>query len=186
MDVRLAATLELTTEDLVRIRRVCDVAFGERDDPRPAHGEAFTDEDFDHALGGVHAIGVEGAEIVGHASWVERELHVAGVPIATGYVEAVAVLPELQRRGLGTRVMGALTRDLRRRFPLGALDTSKHAFYERLGWERWRGPTSVWTTDGDRPTPEEDGYVMILRTPTSPPLDLDAPISCDRREGDVW
>jgi aminoglycoside 2'-N-acetyltransferase I len=40
--------------------------------------------------------------------------------------------------------------------------------------------------DGERPTPAEDGYIMVLRTPASPPLDLEAPISCDWRAGDVW
>ena len=36
-------------------------------------------------------------------------------------------------------------------------------------------------------TPEEDGLVMVRRTPTTPSdLDLDAPISCDWRPGDVW
>ena len=35
-------------------------------------------------------------------------------------------------------------------------------------------------------TPEEDGLVMAC-TPTTPSdLDLDAPISCDWRPGDVW
>jgi len=35
-------------------------------------------------------------------------------------------------------------------------------------------------------TREEDGYVMILRTPSSPRLDPEAPISCEWRPGDVW
>jgi aminoglycoside 2'-N-acetyltransferase I len=53
--------------------------------------------------------------------------------------------------------------------------------------ERWRGPTFVRLGDRERATPEEDGFVMILRTPRTPAsLDLDAPISCDWREGDVW
>jgi aminoglycoside 2'-N-acetyltransferase I len=72
-------------------------------------------------------------------------------------------------------------------YALGGLDTGSHGFYERLGWERWRGPTSVRAAEGERRTPEEDGYVMILRTPGTPAdLDVDAPISCDWRPGDVW
>jgi aminoglycoside 2'-N-acetyltransferase I len=35
-------------------------------------------------------------------------------------------------------------------------------------------------------TPEEDGAVMVRMTPTTPELDLTAPISCDWRPGDVW
>jgi aminoglycoside 2'-N-acetyltransferase I len=41
--------------------------------------------------------------------------------------------------------------------------------------------------DGDvRPTPEEDGAVLVRFTPSSPPLDVSGPISCDWRRGDVW
>jgi aminoglycoside 2'-N-acetyltransferase I len=71
-------------------------------------------------------------------------------------------------------------------FELGALGTGSQGFYERLGWQVWRGPTSVRTAEGEQPTPDEDGYVLVLLTPTSPVLDLGAPISCDWRPGDVW
>ncbi len=40
--------------------------------------------------------------------------------------------------------------------------------------------------DGERRTPDDDPYIMVLRTPSSPPLDITAPISCDWRPGDVW
>jgi aminoglycoside 2'-N-acetyltransferase I len=59
-------------------------------------------------------------------------------------------------------------------------------FYERLGWERWLGPTSVRTATGTERTPDDDGGIMILRTPASPGLDLTANIACDWRDGDVW
>jgi aminoglycoside 2'-N-acetyltransferase I len=35
-------------------------------------------------------------------------------------------------------------------------------------------------------TPDDDGYIMVLLTRMSPPLDLDATISCEWRSGDVW
>jgi aminoglycoside 2'-N-acetyltransferase I len=35
-------------------------------------------------------------------------------------------------------------------------------------------------------TPEEDGGILILRTPMTPPLDLTAALSCEWRPGDVW
>jgi aminoglycoside 2'-N-acetyltransferase I len=35
-------------------------------------------------------------------------------------------------------------------------------------------------------TPDEDGLIPVLPTPTSPPLDFDAPLTCDWRAGDVW
>jgi aminoglycoside 2'-N-acetyltransferase I len=125
-------------------------------------------------------------EIVAHASVVERELHVDGRPLRTGYVEAVATAPDRQGRGLGSSVMQDVISFIRERFELGALDTGSHGFYERLGWMTWTGPTSVRTADGPIRTPDEDGDVMIVPTPASPPLDLTAPISCEWRPGDVW
>jgi len=72
------------------------------------------------------------------------------------------------------------------RFELGALGTGAHRFYERLGWETWLGRTFVRTAEGVDPTPDEDGYILVLRTPSSPPLDPTGAISCDWRPGDVW
>ena len=66
------------------------------------------------------------------------------------------------------------------------LGTGEQHFYERLGWRTWRGPAFVRTPDGARRTPDEEGFILVLETVTSPPLDLDAPISCDWRPGDVW
>jgi aminoglycoside 2'-N-acetyltransferase I len=71
-------------------------------------------------------------------------------------------------------------------FELGALATGRHAFYERLGWRTWRGPSSVRTPHGELPTPDEDGYLMVLKTARTPAIDLTQSISCDWRPGDVW
>lgn len=178
--LRRLATNQLTARESAAIRALLERAFG--DDP----DERFGDDDWDHALGGIHYVLDDGAEIVGHAALVERELHVAGRPLRTGYVEAVATAPDRQGRGLGTRLMTHVNADIRLGFELGALGTGRHAFYERLGWKRWRGPTAVRGPQGDRRTPNEDGYILVLPTPSSPALDLDAPISCDWRPGDVW
>jgi aminoglycoside 2'-N-acetyltransferase I len=75
---------------------------------------------------------------------------------------------------------------IRDRFELGALGTGRAAFYERLGWRTWRGPSAVRTPGGEHPTPEDDGFIMVLETPSTPPLDPADPISCDWRPGDVW
>jgi aminoglycoside 2'-N-acetyltransferase I len=72
------------------------------------------------------------------------------------------------------------------RFELGALGTGRHRFYERLGWLIWTGPSSVRTPDGPRRTPEDDGSILVLPTPSTPALDVTTPISCDWRPGDVW
>ena len=148
--------------------------------------ERFTDEDWDHAVGGVHFILEEGGRIEAHASVVERELQTSGHHLATGYVEAVATWPIHQRRGYGSALMRVVTQYIDQTFQLGALGTGSLSFYERLGWVTWKGPTLVRTESGLVRTPEEDGAVLVRITPTSQKLDLSAPISCDWRPGDVW
>jgi aminoglycoside 2'-N-acetyltransferase I len=179
VDVRHASTAELTSEQLVDIRDLLWTAF-------PLGEEAFTEDDWQHAMGGEHFwLEVDGS-IVSHASVVERELHVDDRPIRTGYVEAVATAPDRQRLGFGSAVMQAVNAYIRDTFELGALGTGAHAFYERLGWRTWRGSTFVRTTKGRQRTPDEDGLILVLPTPTSSTLDLDSSISCDWRPGDVW
>jgi aminoglycoside 2'-N-acetyltransferase I len=148
--------------------------------------ERFTDDDWAHAVGGMHFVLDLDGEIVTHASVVERELHVAGRPLRTGYVEAVATASGREGAGFGSLVIADVTSYIRDRFELGALGTGRHRFYERLGWLTWTGPASVRTPEGPRRTSDEDGYILVLPTPSSPALDLDAPISCDWRSGDVW
>lgn len=148
--------------------------------------EEFTDKDWDHAVGGLHFLLEEGETIVAHASVVERELHTGGRRLVTGYVEAVATRPMHQRRGHGSALMREVGEYIDETFELGALDTGSSAFYERLGWVVWKGPTFVRTDSGLIRTADEDGQVLVRLTPTSPELDLSAPISCDWRPGDVW
>lgn len=178
--LRRLSTPDLTTSEIASIRDLMAAAFGSDDD------EAFTDDDWAHAIGGLHFVLEIDGEIVGHASVVERELHVGGRPLRTGYVEAVATAPTRQGQGLGSLVLGEVTGYIRDRFELGALGTGHHQFYARQGWRTWAGPSAVRTADGTRRTPEDDGSIMVLATPTSPPLDLSAAISCEWRPGDVW
>jgi aminoglycoside 2'-N-acetyltransferase I len=137
-------------------------------------------------VGGVHFVLDIDGEIVAHASVVERELHVDGRPLRTGYVEAVGTAVDRQGAGLGSLVMTDVAWYIGDHFELGALATGRHRFYERLGWLTWTGPTFVRTPDGPRPTPEEDGDILVLRTPSTPSLDPTASISCEWRGGDVW
>jgi aminoglycoside 2'-N-acetyltransferase I len=127
-----------------------------------------------------------GGAIVAHASVVERDVHIDGRPLRTGYVEAVATAPNEQRRGYGATVMRNVNDYIAANFELGALGTGSQGFYERLGWQVWRGQSFVRTQHGEEPTPDEDGYILVLETSLSPPLDLTRPISCEWRPGDVW
>lgn len=177
--VRSVASDELRPEEVAALRDLFGSAWG-------SASEEFTDEDWDHAVGGVHFILEEGGAIAAHASVVQRELHTSGHRLATGYVEAVATWPIRQRRGHGTAVMREVGEYIDRTFQLGALATGSRAFYERLGWVVWKGPTFVRRDAGLIRTSEEDGNVLVRLTPKSPELDLSAPISCEWRSGDVW
>ncbi len=179
--VRRPRTDELSASDLAAIRTLMYVAFASEDEE-----ERFADSDWEHALGGVHVLAELNRAIVGHASVVERVLEVDGRPVRTGYVEAVATAPALQGHGIGTRVMRAANELIRETCELGALGTGEHGFYERLGWQVWQGPLFVRTPVGEERTPEEEGGILVLTTPSTGPLDLGARLSCDWREGDVW
>lgn len=158
------------------LRRLLDAAFA----------GAFTDDDWEHALGGVHVWIAEGDRVISHASIIERTLVCDGHRLRVGYVEAVATLQSHRHQRYGSAVMTRAGEIIRARHALGALSTGSHAFYERLGWERWLGPTFVDTPRGRERTAADDGGVMILRTERSPAVDLGGEIVCDWRAGDVW
>ncbi len=178
--LRRVRTAELDAVETAAIRELMVRAFGTDPD------EAFTADDWAHAIGGVHFVVDLAGEVVAHASVVERDLHVDGVALRTGYVEAVATSPANQGTGLGSLVMSAVNAHIEAGFQLGALGTGRQTFYERLGWLRWAGPSYVRTPGGLERTPEDDAYLMVLRTASSPPFELASSISCDWRPGDVW
>ena len=146
----------------------------------------FTDHDWEHALGGVHALLWEAGELIGHASVVQRRLLHGGRALRAGYVEGVGVRADRRRRGHGATLMAALERLVRDAYDLGARGASDAAasFYAARGWQLWRGPTSALTPAGITRTPEEDGGIYVL--PVAVALDLNAELSCDWRNGDVW
>ncbi|WP_376775127.1 GNAT family N-acetyltransferase [Saccharopolyspora phatthalungensis] len=146
----------------------------------------MTEHDWEHCLGGIHALVWEHGELVGHAAVVQRRLLHAGRALRTGYVEGVAVRADRRRRGIGAAMMTELERVVRGAYELGALGASDDgaAFYQARGWQRWQGPTFALTPTGTRRTPEEDGAIYVL--PVATPLDPTGDLTCDWREGDVW
>ena len=146
----------------------------------------FSDEDWAHTIGGIHVWSSDSAGLVSHASLVERTLQCAGKTVRVGYVEAVATRASNRRRGYGTAVMKHIGDLIRNGYELGALSTGAPGFYAPLGWEAWRGPSFVDSPRGRERTADDDGSIMILRTPRSPALDLDQAIICDWRGGEVW
>ena len=171
----VAHTADLPPELLAGSERLLYAAFDD-----------MAESDWEHALGGIHAVLTDGAAVLGHASVVQRRLVHGGRALRTGYVEAVAVAADHRRRGHGDRLMTALERVIAGAYDLGGLGATDEgaAFYAARGWQRWRGPTSALTPDGVRRTPDEDGAVFVL--PGSAPLDLDGELTCDWRDGDVW
>jgi aminoglycoside 2'-N-acetyltransferase I len=138
---------------------------------------------------GVHVLAEEqGRGIMAHAAIVDRLLYPGDATLHAGYVEAVAVWPDLQAKGLGTEVMQVIDRLIDDRYELGALGTGRHAFYARLGWKVWQGPTWIRNRDGSlERSPDEDGGILVRLTPRTPPdLDLTSPIAVDWRPGEVW
>jgi aminoglycoside 2'-N-acetyltransferase I len=153
---------------------------------RDAFEGELSREDWEHSLGGVHALVWEGAELIGHAAVVQRRLLHGGRALRAGYVEGVAVRADRRGRGHGGALMDALERVLRGAYEVGALAATDAAvkLYTGRGWQRWRGPTSALTPDGIVRTEEEDGSVYVL--PLTATLDLAGELTCDWRDGDVW
>ncbi len=175
--VREIATADLTPTDIAELWSLFYAAW-------PAGH--FDQHDFDHAMGGRHWVIELDGRIVTHAAVVPRLLSLGDRQLRTGYVEAVGTLPEHENRGFGSAVVTAVGSHIRATCELGALSTGRFAFYERLGWRRWLGPTSVRTDAGAVRTEDEDGSILVLPTPRTPALDLTASLTCDWRDGDVW
>lgn len=170
-------TEQLSTRDGASIRRMLDRAFS----------GTFDDRDWDHALGGHHVLVWQGDEIVAHASVVPRTMRIGGEAAEVGYVEAVATDPDAQGTGIGTLAMTSTNDVIATWFRLGFLSTGAHHFYERLGWERWSGPTFVRLADGAlHRTPDEDDGIMVLRIGDGNAVDPTASLACDERTGDDW
>jgi aminoglycoside 2'-N-acetyltransferase I len=174
-EVVVAHTSELDVDALAAARALLYDVFDD-----------MTEQDWEHALGGLHALVWEGHELVGHGAVVQRRLLHGGRALRTGYVEGVAVRGDRRRRGYAGALMEPLEQAIRGGHELGALGASDMAapFYAARGWRPWRGPTSALTPSGITRTPDEDGGVYVLAAGTA--LDLDGELTCDWRDGDVW
>lgn len=175
-EIRTAHTADLDAATRAAARSLLDEVF---------EGD-MSDHDWEHCLGGVHALVWEGGELVGHAALVQRRLLHGGRALRTGYVEGVGVRPDRRGRGYGAALMAALERVVRGAYDLGALGSTDEAlgFYAARGWRRWLGPTSALTPAGVVRTEEDDGGVHVL--PVTAGLDLTGELVCDWRDGDLW
>lgn len=140
---------------------------------------------FNTFMTATHALGYYAQFLVSHAMWVNRWLQIGTNPVMhTAYIEMVATEKTYRSRGFVTAIMKCVADEIQD-FDLGALSPFSVAYYERLGWELWRGPLFIRTDSGLIRTPR-DGDVMILRLPRTPNLDVNAPLSAEWREGELW
>jgi len=176
MQIETISDVEANPHGLTQIRQLCDLAF---------NGE-FGHDDWAHALGGQHVVARLEGTVIGHTAVVTRRITIDGAPFNSGYVEAVATHPDAQASGVGTAVMTAVNDIVRQWFDLGVLSTSAHHFYERLGWERWQGPTSVRRSHGIVRTEDEDDGIMVLVVGPGRAVATTGEIMCEERTGDDW
>jgi aminoglycoside 2'-N-acetyltransferase I len=178
VDVTVAT---LATEDLTAAHRssVIEVCIAAHDN-----------EDFQNLFtyipsGGRHFLAYLGPELVSHAVVTTRWAQPEGHPILkTAYVDAVSTHPKFQHRGYSSAVMRRLGSEVDD-YQIGCLQTDRITFYERFGWEVWRGPLGGRGDDGPIPTPDQLG-VMVLRLPSTPPLDLDKGLTIEQQPSRIW
>ena len=77
-ELRTAHTADLDASTLSAIRDLMNAVFN-----------SVSDDTFDNALGGVHALVFEDGELIAHGSVVQRRLVHGGRALRTGYVEGV-------------------------------------------------------------------------------------------------
>jgi aminoglycoside 2'-N-acetyltransferase I len=152
--------------------------------------DAHQEEDFQNLFSylppeGLHVLGYLDEQLVGHAVVTTRWLQLRDLPLLrTAYVDAVAASPAHQRLGVGSAVMSHLA-SVVVDYDVACLETDRVAFYERLGWEEWRGPLAGRSDEGLIPTPDQTG-VMILRLPRTPELDPDALLTIEASAARIW
>ena len=183
LTARLVHTADLDAETREGARRMVIEAFGD--------GEIdFTSDDWEHSLGGMHALICQHGALLAHGAVVQRRMIFRDTALRCGYVEAVAVREDARGQGLAMAVMDALEQVLRGAYQLGALSASEagRPLYVARGWLPWLGTTSVLAPAGVTRTPDDDRslFVMPVGLPDGMVLDTTAEITCDWRDGDVW
>ena len=151
-----------------------------------AFGGEFTDADWEHALGGMHALIFDHGALIAHAAVVQRRMLYRDTALRCGYLEGVAVREDRRGQGLASALLNASEQVLRGAYQMGALsasDAGRHIYPPR-GWLPWQGPTSVLGPAGVTRTPDDDSCLFVL--PITTELDTTAEITCDWRDGDVW
>ncbi|MFE7356028.1 GNAT family N-acetyltransferase [Streptomyces sp. NPDC057543] len=175
--LRTAHTYRLAPAALDEIRAFLDTAFE----------GGFSDDDWDHGLGGIHAYVRDGGGLLAHGSVVQRRVIHEGRSYRIGYVEAVAVRADRRREGLGGRVMAALEEVVDGAYAFGALSASAAGapLYAGRGWRVWPGRIAVQARHGVERLPEEEGSTYVRPTAGHALPAASGTLVFDWRDGDV-
>ena len=176
--VRFFKTEELDTDTRAAIINLCVIAHQEED---------FKNLFSYVSSGAWHFLAFQGEELVSHAIVTTRWLQPEGYSLLkTAYIDAVATLPIAQGRGHGSTLMRHLAKRIDGEYMIGCLETEDRVgFYERLGWELWRGPLAGRSKQGLIPTPEQKG-IMVLGLSQTPPLNLESLLTIECQDERIW
>lgn len=172
VSLRTAHTADLTPAELRAVHGMLYDAFD---------GD-LRDDDWEHALGGVHALGYDERGLAGHGAVVMRRVRYRGRWARVGYVEAVAVRRDVRRTGVGGRIMAALEGVITRAYDFGALSASDEGalLYAARDWRVWDGRLYALGPDGVVRLTEEEGCTYVW-----PAVEPAAELLFDWRDGDV-
>ena len=175
LDVRLRRTRQIDAAMRAAIVELCTAAYQ----------TDFSRFFFYLPTDGLHFIAYRDDQIVSHAVVTTRWLQPERLPILrTAYVDAVATLPAYQRRGYGSAVLRELASNVTD-YDVACLATDCVTFFERLGWQRWRGPRAGRSSGEIIPTSDQSN-IMILRLANTPYLDLDRSLTIEAQAGRLW
>ncbi|MFF7732353.1 MULTISPECIES: GNAT family N-acetyltransferase [unclassified Streptomyces] len=172
----------------VEVRRTEELGKTGRSELRAMLQESFprySQTSWEHCLGGLHYLLRYRGELVCHGALVQRYFRQGTRELNGVYGESMATIPKLRHRGLGSVVVAMATAEIRLHYDIGVFAASKYAFYERQGWQKWRGPTFVDDGPVTRPKAPDRGAVMF-RLPANSTIDPDADLTTDMRSGDIW
>jgi aminoglycoside 2'-N-acetyltransferase I len=130
-----------------------------------------------------HLLGFIGPELISHALWLRRRLRVGDTWVSNAaYIEAMATKEGYEGRGYGSAVMRRVHEEIRS-YEIAALSTSVPEWYERLGWERWRGPRLILRGAEVIPTPDD---AVMVHAPSGVLPDVNQTLAAEWRPLELW
>jgi aminoglycoside 2'-N-acetyltransferase I len=130
-----------------------------------------------------HLLGFIGPELISHALWLRRSLRVGDTWVSNAaYIEAMATKEGYEGRGYGSAVMRRVHEEIRS-YEIAGLSTSVPQWYERLGWERWRGPRLILRSAEVIATPDD---AVMVYAPSGVLPDVNQTLAAEWRPLELW